>query len=57
MATAPSAPAGSSPPLAGSRTFTRYPGTGLVGEPGFTRSGSSPMQLATMGHPDSVCHQ
>ena len=32
-------------------------GAGLVGEPGFTGSGSRPMQVAAIAHPVSVCHQ
>jgi hypothetical protein len=39
------------------RTFRSQPGTGRVGEPAFTGSRSTPMQLAAIAQPVSVCHQ
>ncbi len=34
-----------------------YPQTAFVAEPGFTNICSIPRELATIGQPDSVCHQ
>ena len=49
-------PAGTSRPSASS-TRRSQPGTGRVGEPGFTGRYSMPMQLAAIDQPVSVCHQ
>jgi hypothetical protein len=34
-----------------------YPQTALPTEPGFTAKASTPIMLAIIGQPDSVCHQ
>ena len=55
-ATAPSSLGSQGSPLS-RRMRTSKPGTGRVGDPGFTGSGSIPMQFAAIGQPLSVCHQ
>ncbi len=52
----PMSPAGTSLPDSSS-TCTFHPGTGFVGDPGFTGIGSMPIGLAAIGQPVSVCHQ
>ena len=39
------------------KIFKSYPQTGFVAEPNFTSICSNPIGFATIGQPDSVCHQ